>query len=295
MKSVISVIITSFNEEDNIVACLESLLRQKTDIPFEIILVDSSEDSTSQIVSEKYPSVRLFSCQERKYCGDGRNLGFSRAEGEIVAFLDADCTAADDWVEQIYFAHQDPHPTVGGSIDNGNRESLVSWSAYFCEYSRYMPGTPSSLLQEMPGANASFKRELLQQFGPFIEGTYGSDSEIYNRLRKAGIRVRFVPEIKIVHRSITNLERFLKHEFVHGRSYADVRVRFLDFSGWRRVVYACFFYLIPLKLFLEIFIRVLKNRIYLKEFTKAIPLTIPGLFAWSLGELSSYLGVQSND
>src|SRR3990172_89116 len=128
-KPMLSVVIASYNSAETIVGCLASLENQSTDKDFEIIVVDSSTDGSAKLVEEKFPGVKLYRFSTRKFCGDARNFGISIAEGEIVAFIDADCIADEDWVNEILKAHKALYPAIGGSIANGNPESYVGWAS----------------------------------------------------------------------------------------------------------------------------------------------------------------------
>ena len=289
-KPQLSVIIASYNSEKTIAACLESLENQTTDRSFEIIVVDSSTDGTAELVKKRFPNVRLYRFPERKFCGGARNFGISVARGEIIAFVDADCTADSNWVDEILKAHRSPHLAIGGAIANGDSSSVVGWAAYFCEFSQWMPNTSATWLDDVAGANMSYKREIFDELGPFIEGTYCSDTEFHWRLGQMGHRLRFVPSILISHRSIDDFPRFIRHEYHHGRDFARVRVRRQNFSILRRALYTILFFLILVKLLLRIGLGNFKNRIYLAAFLKASPLLILGLASWSLGECIGYLG-----
>jgi glycosyltransferase involved in cell wall biosynthesis len=288
-KPQLSIIIASFNSENFIKSCLESLKNQNTDQPLEIIVVDSSMDGVSNLVKETYPDARLHQLSERKFCGDARNIGLSVANGEIIAFIDADCRADQNWANQILKAHQSSHLAIGGAIGNGNPENTVGWASYFCEFSQWMPGSPLGKLADIAGANMSYKRRAFEEHGLFIEGTYSSDTEFHWRLRRKNNFLQFVPSILVFHHNIDRLGKFLAHEFEHGRSFARVRVKSRNFSEWRRLFYATFAFLIPGWLFLKIGLRNLRNRIYLFHFLKASHLLILGLISWSLGEHAGYI------
>jgi GT2 family glycosyltransferase len=288
-KPLLSIIIASYHSGNQIGHCLESLKNQKTSKPYEIIVVNSSSDGVGTWIEKRFPGVKLYQFSERKFCGDARNFGLSVARGQIIAFMDADCRAEPDWVDNILKAHQSPHLAIGGAIANGNPESLVGWAAYFCEFSQWMPGFPPRRMADIAGASMSYKRRVFEEHGLFIEGTYSSDTEFHWRLREKGQDLVFVPSILTFHHNLDRFSKFLKHEFEHGRSFARVRMKTQKFTKWRRGVYATFCFLIPGWLFLQIAIRNFRNRIYLLHFFMASPLLILGLISWSLGEYIDYV------
>ncbi len=288
LKPDLSVIIATYNARDLIAAALESLLKQKTDKMVEIILIDSSTDDTAQFVEENFPPVKLFKFAQRKYCGDARNIGITRASADIVAFIDADCVAAPDWVEAVLRAQRGDYPVITGAVGNCATKNLVAWASYFAEFSQWIPESPTSLKKDIAGANMSYKKEIFRKHGQFISGTYCSDTEFQWRLQKEGVAVLFDPAAVVCHRSIAKLGDFLRHEFHHGRSFAAVRAKSQNFSGLKKLIYAGFSPLIAVKIFLKILYCNLKNRVYLRHFLKAIPLTILGVMQWSAGECCGY-------
>lgn len=294
-KPQLSVIIASYNAEKTIESCLESLENQKTDKDFEVIVVDSSTDGTAKLVEEIFPEVNLCRFQARKFCGDARNYGITVAKGGIIAFIDADCIADKDWVDNILKSHQSPCYAIGGAIGNGTPDSYIGWAAYFCEFSQWMPRLDSGWLDDIAGANMSYKRKAFEEFGPFIEGTYCSDTDFHWRLGRTGHRLKFVPSILVSHYSIENFSILMKHEYDHGQSLARVRIRNQNFSNLRRFIYVVFSFLIPLRLFLKIGFSNIKNRIYLLHFLKSLPFLTLGLISWSLGECVGYIKGQTNE
>ena len=96
----ISVIIPTFNEEENIAQCLVSLTHQtvaRTD--YEIIVVDGGSKDASCMIAGKYAD-KVFK-QTSKKVGGARNDGVMAAKGEIVATTDADCILPPTWIETI--------------------------------------------------------------------------------------------------------------------------------------------------------------------------------------------------
>jgi glycosyltransferase involved in cell wall biosynthesis len=96
-----SIIIPTFNEENEIFSTLTAL----TNIDYqnkEIIVVDDSSDNTSKII-EKYfgESVTLINPKQRKGRCEARNVGISRATGDILIILNADVLLPKDFISRI--------------------------------------------------------------------------------------------------------------------------------------------------------------------------------------------------
>jgi len=289
MKPKLSVIIASYNAETTIKVCIESLADQIGEYPFEIIVVDSSTDKTPEIVNRYFPKVRFFHFDQRKYCGDARNIGISNAKADIVAFIDADCMAEKNWVKEILKAHQSSSSAIGGVVDVANPNSYIGWAAYFCEFSRWMPRTKTGWMDDIAGANISYKKELFYKYGYFVNGTYCSDTHFHWRIGKEGHLLRFKPSIIVFHSNISQLNRFFKHEFFHGRCFARVRTQSKSFSRWQRFVFTLFSPLIPFRLLVKVAFNNLKNRVYFIQFLKSLPLLTLGIICWSMGEAVGYI------
>jgi len=93
----ISVIVPTWNEEKYLGRCLSSLKQQSLKNRFEVIVVDGgSTDRTLEI-------ARMFTLKvlvaPGKPVGAARNLGASKATGEILAFIDADTIASKNWLK----------------------------------------------------------------------------------------------------------------------------------------------------------------------------------------------------
>jgi len=86
----ISVIIPAYNAEKTIRETIESVCKQ-TFSDFELIIInDGSKDKTLEIAqSIKDKRIKVF-CYENRGLSTARNRGISKANGEYIAFLDAD-------------------------------------------------------------------------------------------------------------------------------------------------------------------------------------------------------------
>tara|TARA_Y100000310_G_C20588080_1_gene766512 strand:+ start:125 stop:973 length:849 start_codon:yes stop_codon:yes gene_type:complete len=98
-KQKISVIIPSYNEEDNIEKCLKTILNQTYENYEVIVIDDSSTDKTVKII-ESFKKVKLL---KQNHLGPGiaRNLGAKSSEGEILIFVDADMEFPRDYLQKL--------------------------------------------------------------------------------------------------------------------------------------------------------------------------------------------------
>ena len=91
----ITVIIPSYNREDTIIKCINSILTQ-THQPDEIIIVDdnSSDDTVNKISSISSPLIQIIELNSNHGAQYARNRGIEAATSEWIAFLDSD----DEWL-----------------------------------------------------------------------------------------------------------------------------------------------------------------------------------------------------
>lgn len=94
----VSIIIPVYNEEKTIGSCSESLSKQT--VKCEIIVIDDGSTDNSRSVVSSQKSVALLQ-QNHQGPGAARNLGASKATGEILVFVDADMEFEPDFIEKL--------------------------------------------------------------------------------------------------------------------------------------------------------------------------------------------------
>lgn len=96
---VVSIIIAAYNEEANIIRCIDSLSQLKSNYPFEIIIVDNnSSDNTAEVI-QKLKVNYIF--QKIQGCGIARQLGMENARGKYILTGDADTLYPPEWVNEL--------------------------------------------------------------------------------------------------------------------------------------------------------------------------------------------------
>lgn len=103
----VSLILTVYNEKDNIAKLFEDLLVSSL-LPEEIVVVDAgSTDGTAAIISTYSEQFINLNCHIRVHIepgvniAKGRNSAITKASGEIIAVTDAGCSLEKEWLERI--------------------------------------------------------------------------------------------------------------------------------------------------------------------------------------------------
>ena len=112
----ISVIVPHLNDP-GLEACLRSLVTaQDYDGAWEVLVVDNGSVHPPEALCSRFDRVTLLH-EPEPGPGPARNTGVAAAKGDILAFTDADCVVASDWLVQIDRAFQDKRmQVIGGDI-----------------------------------------------------------------------------------------------------------------------------------------------------------------------------------
>jgi len=279
-----SVIVPSYNSLSTIERCLNALQNQKTDFSYEIVVVDSSDDGTGELIESRFPLVKLIRMPQRTLPGLARNLGIEKAKGKILVFTDSDCVPEVLWLDKmIREQEKGGYCVVGGSILNGLPLNPVAWSGYLLEFSESLPSSSKRLVQLIPTCNVSIQRQVFDRHGLFPTDVWPMEDGIFcMRLIRAGEKLLFDPNIRVKHIFRPHLGAFLRHQVRLGKASAEARRRKEMTQAWLADH--------PLRWFGPI-IRLcrLETRLVRQSiatfvgFNLLLPLCFTGLIAWGIG------------
>jgi glycosyltransferase involved in cell wall biosynthesis len=203
----ISVVLPTRNRADYLDVALASLVSQRLDGPYELLVVDDDSEDRTQTVVQKW-SVRCIRAERPRGLNAARNLGVSATAAPLVAFVDDDVYVPPDWLRAL-LEGAGRHPDAdafGGPIR-----------------ARFEGRTPSSCGREDPpittldlgaedaevamvwGANMAIRRRALERIGPFDEHVAlgSADEEDWLRaLQAAGGTIVYLPSAGLDHRRV---------------------------------------------------------------------------------------------
>lgn len=224
-KPHISVVIPCFNARETIVRTLKAVRNQIIEFPFEVIVIDSSHDGTTDIIRSQFPEVRLFHLDRRTLPGSGRNLGIQNAQGEIIVFTDSDCVPDPDWLFQIVSQYNRREVDgVGGCVINGYPKSLTAWASHLIEFNEWTESTREGYVKNIPSCNISFRREVFGKYKIYFTDIFPSEDTLFNwTLIEKGGKIYFDPRIRVTHLSRVGFRRLLEHQKTLGKASAEAR------------------------------------------------------------------------
>jgi glycosyltransferase involved in cell wall biosynthesis len=175
----ISAVICTHNRDPYLGAAIDSLLHQKFDGEYEVIVIDNaSSDRTREVVESRLSHPRLRYIHEAVLgLSVARNTGAKHALSPILAYLDDDAVASPQWLRVLHEAYQQNEKLAiaGGKV-------TLLWSAGMTAPTWLSPGLAGNLgaydLGDAPllidrpgltprGLNYSIRRTFLDQIGGF--------------------------------------------------------------------------------------------------------------------------------
>lgn len=205
-KEKISVVISSYNAEKTLAQALDALENQ--DIAkekFEVIIVDDGSTDNSKNLIHSY--IQKGTCslhyyyQSNQWVGKARNYGIQHAQGDILAFTDADCICDKDWLS-----------IIEKTLRQENKK-FIWWETY-CNDTVIFPRKMAPVHHLWVTANLALDRKVLPDsyilFNLWFSGMLGDDIDLVLSLHDLWIPLVFVPEMKVQHpANILTFERFL--------------------------------------------------------------------------------------
>jgi len=210
--TLVSVILPSYNQKHVIFDALESVLRQKTDFAYEVIVVESTGDDTAELIRKRYASVKVIELQERAFPGTARNQAIHVAQGQYLAFTDTDCIVDENWLQELINSHRRGYKVIGGMVKNGTPRSITGTIDYLLEFSDLIKPYESTNNTHFGTCNLSVGKDVFQKYGLFIDQVKGSDSLYCRRVKEKGVTLFHQPKAVIWHRNRTNLAKIIKNQ-----------------------------------------------------------------------------------
>ena len=215
-KSLISILIVSYNSVTTLPRCLAGLSRQ-TFKGFEIILLDNgSADGSMDNLATNWAqlNMRIERLPTNLGFAVANNIGSRLAHGKWLALLNADAFPEPDWLEQLlraadhnpeftFFASRQIQANTPELLDGTGDSYHVSGLAWRQNYNRPASkyGIQSCEVFSVCAAAALYSLDDFIKVGGFDEDyfSYFEDVDLSFRLRLSGKKCLYIPEAVVQH------------------------------------------------------------------------------------------------
>lgn len=232
MAPLVSVVVLTCNEEENISKCLDSLIAQDYQKDkYEVIIVDAASKDKTQNICREYP-IRLV-VADKKGFSHQRNKGIEAARGEYIAFTDADCAAEKSWlrklVEQIESTDKDVVAVGGPNLVFDDDAPFSKIVGYAQETFLGSGGSAQSyrigklkFVSSVPNCNAIYRKEIFakEKYDESLIG--GDDCDLNFRLRQKGYKFLYRPDIIVWHRRPKSFREFIRKTLHYGKVMGQI-------------------------------------------------------------------------
>jgi len=246
----VSIIVPAFNEENQIVHLLKSLINQNFLHRFEVIVVNNdSTDRTVEKINEfitqnKTKNIRVINSVGK--LGKVRNEGVLNAKGKWIAFIDADETADPNWLKELLKKKKN-HEIIIGTIKTMNPDvNLISKFHHLLHINRLESLKQKMELKTFGSGNLLINHHIFER-GILFDDNFptAEDGDFSYRLYKKGYKVGFSEKAIIFHKIPENMKQqfYFQRKMILGKLLIFQKHR--DLYSFLRILLGLFFFISP--------------------------------------------------
>jgi GT2 family glycosyltransferase len=192
---------------------------------------NGSEDGTVEIArawADGRTNARLVRAPDVRGAAHARNRGVAAAEGDFIAFCDADDVVTPQWLTELTRAAIRAD-LVGGSLSTRalNGAEVRSWQEEPSQTVTVALLVAHGFLRFASGCNFGMWTEVFDQLGGLDERfAAGEDIDLSWRAQLAGYRLGFAPRAVVEHEYRQDLRSLARQQYRYGVSSGQLFRRF---------------------------------------------------------------------
>lgn len=215
----VSFCIPTFNDEQTISSCLQSISKQEyPDI--EIILVDGYSDDNTVAIAESFADEIHY---DDGNLGSARQTSIDHATGEIIGLFDADIILPhNEWLYNAvsFFNYSDKVSTVWPQNVAPPDGTLLT-DLYFNHWNLIIEDRIENERGLYGGGNSLFRRECLEAIGAIDTSLHwGEDFDWSRKLKDRGYQVVYLRD-PVYHDTMRSLGTFFQKQFLGAEAFTD--------------------------------------------------------------------------
>ena len=234
----VSVIIPVYNDPEGIETTLNSVTAQTYPAEhYEVLVVDNGSTDTTRSVAEQYASrhdtVTVLVEDEIQGSYAARNTGIRNANGDVLAFIDADMSVDADWLERATASmHERGCRYMGTNVEVYSRSDQPTLAERYQIAKGFPVKSYLSRDNFAPTCCLFVSRALFDEIGLFDESVIsGGDYEFGNRAVKHGVELHYEPDITVYHPARTTFRELCRKQRRVGTGKAQLHDSAPELTG----------------------------------------------------------------
>lgn len=230
----VSVVIPVFNDPEGIITTLQSVTTQTYPRDrYEVLVVDNGSSDETLAVTEEFAQqseglVQVLQENTIQSSYAARNRGIEQSTGEVIAFIDANMSVNEGWLDSVVEEMASRDLTIVGCdvevyIPKGEKTTFATYNQLFDLPVEDLIAQHSVI----PTCCLTVRRWIFDEFGMFDPYLIsGGDGEFSNRLSEAGIDPHYLSSVSMYHPARTSCSETLHKQIRLGRGFEQCQQRY---------------------------------------------------------------------
>ena len=222
----VAVVVPVYNDPEGIARTLDSLLIQSTDHPFDVYVVDNDSSDRTPDVVRNYSDDRVHLHFETDIQSSyaARNVGIRSTSTDILAFVDADVTVPEDWLESALGEFQSADADYMGCTVELTLPDDPTLAARWDHHTGFHVKQYLERQHFAPTCCLVVRREVFEDVGLFDHRlTSGGDKEFGNRVHEAGYDLHFAADVTMYHPTRNSIRELVRKDLRVGRGLCQLQ------------------------------------------------------------------------
>ncbi|GAA4238020.1 glycosyltransferase [Postechiella marina] len=216
MQLQFSFVIPVYNRPDETQELLQSLVDMKTNVDYEVVIVEDGSTITSKEVVESFKNKLNISYYFKANTGpgDSRNYGMKNAKGNYFIILDSDCILPSNYLSETIKSLETNYVDCYGGPDAAHEsfsdlQKAINFSMTSVITTGGIRGNKKSVDTFQPRSfNMGISKKAFEDSKGFGTIHPGEDPDLSIRLWNLGYKTKLIPEAYVYHKRRISWSKF---------------------------------------------------------------------------------------
>ncbi|WP_137288553.1 glycosyltransferase [Natronorubrum halophilum] len=222
----IAIVVPVYNDPDGIRTTLESICPLLRNNEAHLYVVDNDSTDETPTVIDEYTNERITYLTETEIQSSyaARNTGIRNTDAEILAFVDADMTVPEDWLESAFSTFRSTNADYMGCNVELTLPNDPTLAARYDHHTGFPIEQYIERQHFAPTCCLFVRREVFEDVGLFDHRLIsGGDKEFGNRVHEASYDMHFTEDVTMYHPTRNSLQALVKKDLRVGRGLCQLQ------------------------------------------------------------------------